>query len=149
MDCLQLKSNIFAYCEGALSKEQCQSFEAHVSSCIDCKQLMTELNQMEAVIEMEKSVEPSPFAATRILQHLENELEATKKTYFPGLVRVLQPVAIAGALLCGILIGSYTAKKDNTQANQVVNPSENIEFLRTNLFISDFADEDTMLGLNK
>jgi hypothetical protein len=92
---------------------------------------------------------PNPFAATRILQHLENEIRGHEKAHSSGWIRVLQPVAIAVALVCGILIGSYTARKDVVQGNQLVNNSENIEFLKSNLFISEFADEDRNLVLNK
>ena len=149
MDCAAFKTNIFSYREGVLSEEQHHLFESHLASCIVCRQLLTEFNHLEVIIEQEKNVEPNPFAPTRILQRIENEFSVTNKSYFPGLIRVLQPVALAVALLCGIVIGSYTAKKDNARANLLVNPTENIEFLRTNLFIAEFADEDKILGFNK
>jgi anti-sigma factor RsiW len=149
MDCSQFKSGIGDFREGILAEEQRIMCERHLASCIACARLLSDFNELDAVIEQEKAAEPNPFAATRILQRLETEFERPKKTYSPGWIRMLQPVAITAALVCGILIGSYTAQKEHTPANLLVNSSENIEFLRSNLFISEFADEDKILGFNK
>jgi anti-sigma factor RsiW len=149
MDCVELKNNIIAFREGALSEDILQSCRQHVASCSTCSRLNSEFKKLEEIIELEKAAMPNPFAATRILQHLDNEIRWPAKAPSSGWIRVLQPVAIAIALVCGILIGSYTAKKDTVQESQLVNNSENIEFLKANLFISEFADEDRNLILNK
>ena len=149
MDCSKFKSDIFAFREGALSEESTHSAKLHLASCRACNWLLSEFNALDAIIEQEKLAEPNPFAATRILQRLENEVEQQKNYHFPRWIRILQPATISLALLCGIFIGSFTAKKDSTQVSRLVNTSENIEFLRSNLFISEFADEDKILVLNK
>ncbi len=138
-----------AFREGVLSEDILQSCRQHVASCSKCSRLNTEFSKLEEIIEQEKAALPNPFAATRILQYLDNEIGVPEKKHSSGWIRVLQPVAIAVALVCGILIGSYTARKDVVQGNQLVNNSENIEFLKSNLFISEFADEDRNLVLNK
>lgn len=149
MDCSQFKSNIFTFNEGSLSDEIRDSSARHLASCIACTRLLSEFNDLEAIIEQEKAIEPNPFAATRILQHIETEFERPTNPVSAVWIRFLQPVTIAVALLCGILIGSYTAKKDIAPTNQLVNTSKNIEFLRSNLFITEFADEDKILVINK
>jgi hypothetical protein len=149
MDCSQFKSNIFAFREGILSENLHHSVELHLSSCAACARMLSEYDSMEAIIAQEKATEPNPFAATRILQRIENEFEKPKNQMVPVFIRVIQPVAVALALLCGILIGSHTANREHPPVNQLLNTSENIEFLRSNLFISEFADEDKMLVFNK
>jgi anti-sigma factor RsiW len=148
MDCSQFKSTILDFSDGKLSEEARQLSERHVASCASCTRILAEFNNMAAIIEKEKTAEPNPYIATRILQHIENELKQAQPSVTPAWLRVLQPVAIAIALLCGIFIGSYTANQDNAPATQMVNTSDNIEFLKSNLFISEFADEDKILVLN-
>ena len=149
MECSQFKAGIFAFLEGSLSEELRQSYECHLASCTACSRLLTEFKTLDVIIEQEKAGEPNPFVSSRILQRLETEFIRPEKSYYPVLIRVFQPVIIAIALLCGIIIGTYTAKKDKAPANQLVDTSENIEFLRSSLFISEFADEDKILVLNK
>jgi hypothetical protein len=149
MDCFQFKSNILAFSEGFLSDELRHSSYLHLSACNSCNRLLAEFNSLQDVIAREKTAEPNPFAATRILQRLESEFERPANPASVIFIRVLQPVAIAVALLCGILIGSYTANRESVPANNIASTSENIEFLRSNLFITEFADEDKLLVLNK
>jgi hypothetical protein len=149
MHCFQFRSSLFAYMERTLSDALIQDAESHLASCPGCSRLLSEFKSMDAIFELEKAAEPNPFASTRILQYLENEFDVQKTAYLPAWLRILQPVTLAIAMLCGILIGTYTAKKGNSQSGHLANTSENIEFLRSNLFINDFADEDKMLGLNK
>ncbi len=149
MNCLDFKSGIVNFREGKLPAESHHSFEHHAASCPACGQLLVEYNKLDALIQLEKAAEPNPFAATRILQHIENKFEKSSISSMPRWIRVLQPVTIAVALLCGTLIGSYTAKNGHALANQSANLSDNIEFLRSNLFISEFVDEDKTLIINK
>jgi len=148
MDCTGFKSNIFAFTEGTLSEKLLGSAKEHLESCTTCARLSVEFSQVVGVIGQDKITEPNPFASTRILQHLENAFDRSENRLFKGWIRILQPVTIAMAVLSGILIGSYTAQRDDPGPDRMVNSSENIEFLRSNLFISDFADEDKILVLN-
>ncbi len=149
MDCSQFKSNILFYSESSLSGDLSQETMDHLSSCNSCAQLFSQFNAMEIIIEHDKKAEPNAFAATRILQHIDNKSAKRQSEFTPFWIRVLQPVALAIALICGILIGSYTANKENSPSNQTANMSENIEFLKTDLFISTFADEDKILVINQ
>ncbi|MCX6305205.1 MAG: zf-HC2 domain-containing protein [Bacteroidetes bacterium] len=149
MDCTQFKTSITAFREDTLSGDQRRSAERHLAACPACSGLLAQFNSLDAVIAEQKAASPNTFAATRILQRIENEFERPGKIHSHGWVRMLQPVAIAIALLCGILIGSYTATKGTPGTDQLVTSPGNIEFLRSNLFISDFADEDKILVLNK
>jgi len=149
MKCSLFRNYLPAFREETLSAELQHSAHLHLASCEECRHLLEAFNETESIIEHEKAVEPSPFAATRILQRIESEFEKANAVIFPRWIRVLQPVTIALALMCGILIGSYTANKEETHVDNLLKTAENIEFLRSNLFISEFADEDRNLGLNK
>ena len=149
MNCSEFTSNLFAFREGALPEELNNIYRDHLASCSACTRLLSEFSDLEMIIEMEKTAEPNPFATTRILQHIETEFEGPGTSNSPLWSRVLQPVSIAVALLCGILIGSYSSKNEHAPPGQLATKSENIAFLKSNLFISEFADEDKILVLNK
>ncbi len=149
MDCKQFNDKLFALHEGEISDELRQSMEEHLSSCTACAKVDAGFNTLAELIEIEKTAEPNPFAATRILQRIDTEFERSGLQSIPVWTRILQPVALALALLTGILIGSYTAKTGNPAANQLADKSEHIELLKSDFFISEFTDEDKILDLNK
>jgi anti-sigma factor RsiW len=149
MDCQTFHKNIFAFREGSLPEELGAAVRVHMDTCAACSLLLIEFDAIAVVMDEEKSAEPNPYAATRILQRLEHELEKSDRPRQGAWLRVLQPVAVTAALLCGILIGSYTARKGNMPGGPSLKSTENIEFLRSNLFISEFTDEDKILVLNK
>ena len=149
MDCSTFKSNIFALREGELPAGMQHALKDHQASCRACSRLMDEFDGLDMIIAAEKAAEPAPFAATRILQHIENDLEKSLHAISPAWMRLLQPAAIVVALLFGILVGSYNARKGTPREYQALKSSENVDFLRSNLFISEFADEDKTFFLNK
>lgn len=149
MDCSQFKSHIFAFRDGTLSETMSRAAECHLSTCDTCTGLMAEFDRMDLVVGLDKAAEPNPFAATRLLMRLETEFGAQENHQSRYWLRILQPLTLAVAVLCGILIGSYTAKQDKNQSGSLAGTSANVEFLRTDLFISEFADEDKTVDLNK
>ncbi|MEI6173788.1 MAG: zf-HC2 domain-containing protein [Bacteroidota bacterium] len=149
MNCKFFSKHLFAYHEGTLPEAFRPSFEEHLISCDSCMKLNTRYNILDELIEGEKSVESSPFASTRILQRITEEFEPSRAIHAQVWVRVIQPVAIAIALVVGILIGLFTARTGNTQAPQLVNKTDHIQFLKSDLYISEFTDEDKVLDLNK
>ncbi len=149
MECSQFKANLIDFRQGTLEEELHRSANLHLSSCPSCSRLMKGLDEVDELIEREKALDPGPFVATRILQRIDREFETPVAIKTPGWIRVLQPVAVALALICGILIGSNASKSDGVPADNLAKTTDNIEFLRSNLYISDFMDEDKVLDLNK
>ena len=148
MNCTEFQSNIYSFREGALSEELHASVFAHLASCAACSELNTAFEAMERVIESEKAAEPNPFIKTRILERIDREFSQSQTYRSSPWIRVLQPVTLAMALLCGILIGSYTAKRDNEQTMTTSETDGTIEALRTSLFIPEMTEEDKVLNLN-
>jgi len=149
MNCELFSEHLFAYHEGTLPESLRASFEDHLSSCDSCMKLNTGYDIVAELIEREKGVESSPYASTRILQRIAGEFEPSRASHNPVWVRIIQPVAIAIALAIGILIGLFSARTGNTQAAQLVNKTDHIQFLKSDLYISEFTDEDKVLDLNK
>jgi len=106
-------------------------------------------NRLDQIIALEKETEPNPYQATRILQRIESEFITPKSSRIPAWTRILQPISISAALVIGILIGSYAARTGQNQNNEALAKIENIQNLRSNLFISEIADEDNILNFNK
>jgi hypothetical protein len=104
---------------------------------------------LDHLIAKQKAIEPNPFASTRIMQRIDSEFLQPNHPSLPGWTRVLQPVAIAVALVIGIVIGTYTARSGQETATQAINKTEQRESLRADLFITDLTTEDNILNLNK
>lgn len=148
MNCTEFQSNIYSFREGALSEELHASVSAHLASCSVCSELNTAFDAMERVIESEKAAEPNPFIKTRIMERIDREFSQSQTYRSSPWIRVLQPVTLAMALLCGILIGSYTAKRENQQNMTTSGTDGTIETLRTSLFIPEMTEEDKILNIN-
>jgi hypothetical protein len=149
MDCAHFSENLFAFHEGTLSDGIRQALEDHLSSCASCKGLNAGFDDLTDIIKKVKATEFSPFTSTRILQRIESEFEWQESKNKLVWLRILQPVTITIALLAGILLGSYTAKTGKTSSDQMANKTNHIQFLKADLFISEFTDEDKILVLNK
>ena len=148
MDCKQITDNLFAFHEGTIPDELHHSIAEHLSSCASCTKLNTGFIKYRDLIALEKEAEPNPFAATRILQHIESAFDRYESRSTPLWVKIIQPVAIAFALMSGILIGSYSAKTRDSSSGQVTAKTEQIQFLKSDFYISEFTDEDKILDLN-
>ena len=97
---------------------------------------------MLALMEEQKSIEPRPFAETRLMQEIESKLEKRQKSASSVFERILQPAliiaGIATALAIGFIIGSdfATAHSLYTQNDQM------IEAVRTDLNVPEFMTDD-------
>ena len=72
-----------------------------------CKSLLAGLDVVEKVIEEAKAAEPNPFAATRIISHIENNIG--KKAGKRGLV--FRPILVTLAVVGAIALGLHDRKK--------------------------------------
>lgn len=135
--------------EGSLSPEQEARFNAHLEQCSSCSSLAREFHLLGETIIKEKRLEPNPFLKTRILQHIDNHnLDAHSERGY-HLPRILQPaiitISLVAALLTGYLLGRQ-ATPGNPQSAMI---REQIEVLRSDLFTTDFIDENKSLLNNK
>ncbi len=140
--CELLQKDLFAYVEKELPSVQFQHLDHHISECAECNRILAEFKSMLALMEEQKSIEPRPFAETRILQGIESRLEKRQKSAAPVFVRILQPafisVGIAAALSIGFFIGSDFAdtRMQSTETDEM------IESVRTDLNVPQFMTDD-------
>jgi predicted anti-sigma-YlaC factor YlaD len=145
MDCNIVHHNLFAYRENDLEPGIKGKFEAHIAECESCKKLLAGFQSMEALIEKARTAEPNPFIATRIIDHIEKDLAGQPKSQ--GFV--LRPILVTLTVLGAIALG-YTIGKNGF--DRIIGPVENInqiENLKTELYIHDFIDENTTLLINE
>ena len=140
MDCKEFQDYLFAYAEGELSPDERHAMQGHARSCRSCSRLLEGFRVMEATIQKEREMEPNPFAATRILQYLENEDRRRNRQA----LSVLRPIALALALFLALSIGFIIGNHGLSRTERVSSGQE-IESLRTDLYIADFVDEDIPL----
>jgi anti-sigma factor RsiW len=140
--CELMQKDLFAYVENELSPARIKHLDQHISECAECNRILTEFRSVLALMEEQKSIEPRPFAETRILQGIESRLEIREKTTSRLFARIVQPTLIsagvAAALAIGFFIGSDSAdiRTQNSQNNQM------IESVRTDLNVPEFMTDD-------
>lgn len=132
---------MFNCVEGALPPGIKDMFEVHIRECGSCARLLKGIQRLEETIMAEKAMEPGPFVATRILQHLENNRERNFNIASMIFKTIPVGVVIFLAVALGYFIGSLGISR-NLPAG-VENPPT--EVIRTDLFINDFVDEDLNL----
>jgi len=141
-NCKLVHENLFAYAEKELPPALAQQLDKHVSKCAECNRIVTEFKSVLALMEEQKSIEPRPFAKTRILQGIESRLEKRQKSPSTVFGRILQPslisVGVATALAVGFFIGSdFAATHSQYSQNE-----ERIEAFRSDLNIPEFMTDD-------
>jgi hypothetical protein len=144
MDCTDVKKYLMDYSDGGLSPELENAIDEHAGHCGSCAGLLAGYKTLEAAISGQKSKAPLPFAATRILQRLENEADSHNRIALTVLRPVLITLALLVALMAGFLIG-------NAGYSRIVAPetgTSRVETLKSELFIHDFVDEDITLVAN-
>lgn len=144
MDCNEFQQHLFAQEEGELSPEVLNAMDWHTMGCESCSKLQSGIQAVERAIHAEKALEPVPFFTTRFIQRLENERAEKIRPAF----RILQPAIItiflAAALITGFLVGNH----GTTRKSQAVTGPDQIELLKTELYVVDFVEEDNTLLTN-
>jgi len=141
MDCKIVHQHLIDYQENNLQRGLKQDIEAHLSECGSCRRLLTGFQSVEAIIEKAKKTDPHPYISTRIVQHIENELSTYKRTRIP----VLRPIMLTSTVISAIAIGILIGKVNSDRIGGNDENQDQIENLRTELFIHDFIDENKTL----
>ncbi len=105
----------------------------------DDKQQGDALNRFFA---QEKGLDPNPFAATRILQHIESTLQSREQGHSFWSPVKLRPVLIGISFLTAIFIGIFAGRQGSNSYTAQTENSDRIEMLKGELFIQDFMDDD-------
>jgi anti-sigma factor RsiW len=148
MNCNHILENLFSYAGNTLPAAERKEFEAHLSKCKNCSEQVKGFLSFESLIIKEKSVEPAPFAGTRILQRLESEMERHTYRRRQRLIHLLQPALVAASLIVAMLFG-YMIGRQGGMNIQPGSASEHREQLKSDLYIHDFVDEEQSLLSNK
>jgi len=145
MDCKIVHRHLIAYQEDNLQPGFKSNLEAHFLECTSCKQLLAGIQSVEAIIDKAKAADPNPFMTTRIIQHIENEL--TGRGIKQDLA--LRPIFVTLTVICAMVMGYAIGKSSFDRVNGYDNNKNQIENLKTGLFIHDFIDENKTLFVNE
>ena len=144
MDCTDVQHYLFDYGEGELAPGLIKSFEKHIQECENCSRLFKRYQSLETAIEEEKEVEPNPFAATRILQYIENSQQRRIRVA----VSVLRPVLITLVLFLALAVGFLVGRMAQPSTSVGTSGNTEIDVLKSDLYIADFVDEDIVIETN-
>lgn len=140
--CELLQKDLFAYVEQELPPGQIQHLDHHISECTECNRILAEFRSMLALMEEQKSIEPRPFAETRIMQGIESRLEKKLKSSAPVFARILQPALISFGVAAALVIGYFIGSDFANLNLQYSHNEEIIESVRTDLNVPEFMTDD-------
>ena len=144
MDCKEFQNSLFAAEEKELSPGTRGEMERHIMGCESCARLRDGFHAFERAIDAEKALEPSPFVTTRIMQRLENGQVKRWQLTFP----VMRPAIITFLLLAALVTGFLVGNHGTTRKSQVASGTNQVEILRSELYVVDFVEEDNTLLTN-
>ena len=140
--CELLQKDLFAYMEQELPPGQVQHLDHHISECTECNRILAEFRSMLALMEEQKSIEPRPFAETRIMQGIESRLEKKQKSSVPVFARILQPALISFGVAAALVIGFFIGSDFADSRSHYTQNDEMIEAVRTDLNVPEFITDD-------
>jgi hypothetical protein len=142
MKCKEIQVNAWDYVEGKLAPDLLKEFENHLLSCESCQHQIIRLKDVDKLINGSKELAPDPYSATRIMGHIESTLAENERVRFLKPVYFLRPVLITAAILVGFLAGKYMSAGRQHASSIVIANNQEIQTLRSELFISDLLDEE-------
>jgi len=148
MDCSYINKNLFAILENTISPAEQSEIDLHIKSCSECSRVVSGFRKTMDLITKDKSKEINPFMNTRILQRIESMRSRHADRKQKVFIHVLQPVAFTFSLLLAVLIGFSLGKTGMNGGSDKTSADQDLQSIRSELFISDITDEDKTLFLN-
>ena len=74
MNCNDFREHIYSIAENDYYPYSIEEIEAHLTGCTGCSRLVKAFKLSSCIIDTDRKVEPDQYAATRLLQKLENYL---------------------------------------------------------------------------
>ena len=140
--CVFVRDNLFSYQEKKLSGEKNQKFEDHLNTCKRCRELVLNFQSVSSSIDARRADEPNPFIQTRTIQKIESELERGNMPHFAFSKRILQPFMLSTIILTAVVIGFALGKQVDSEFSTNLSRQNDIQFMKSDLYITDFTDED-------
>jgi anti-sigma factor RsiW len=140
--CELLQKDLFAYLEQELPPDRIKHLDHHISECEECNRILAEFRSMMALMDEQKSIEPRPFAETRIMQGIESRLEKQQKSASSVFVRILQPALISFGVAAALVIGFFIGSDFADTHSQYTQNDQMIEDVRTDLNVPEFMTDD-------
>jgi anti-sigma factor RsiW len=143
--CELLQKDLFAYVEKELPPYQIEHLDHHISECAECNRLLAEFRSMMILMEAQKSVEPRPFAETRIMQGIESRMEKQQKSASSVFGKILQPALMSIGVAVALGIGFYIGSDSAANRSQYIENDRMIEAVRSDLNVPEFMTDDSFL----
>ena len=148
MDCSFINNNLFAILEDNLPPVVRSEMDLHIKSCPACTRVISGFRETMGIISKDRSSEINPFMTTRILQRIESRWSPQVDRKQKEFLHILQPLVFTFTLLLAILIGFSLGKEGISNITPDTSAEQELQSLRSELFISDITDDDKTLFLN-
>ena len=124
MNCVTCQKQLEAYLEGQQSERTRNEVEAHLSSCNECAELYGTMKLANRIMDQEKSEEPNPFLATRIMASIQTLEDVRDKQSNPFIQKVLKPIVISISIAAAAFLGVLSGGLYQTESTQKRVPLE-------------------------
>lgn len=138
MECKEFREHLEEYTAGAAGVPLEEKMKEHAAGCGECHVLLSSWLLLEEGIAAEKSRKPNPFAATRILQHIEEHV--ARRPWWEG--AFFRPVFTTMLLIAALALGFLLGSQGPGERAAGEGGTGEVQELREQLFISDFLHED-------
>ena len=146
--CSFIRANLFSYQEKRLSANEYKGVEDHLHSCGECARIVSDFQSVTSFIDEKKAAEPNPFFGTRLLQRIESRMEGAGTIPNPLFQRILRPISVSFLMLIAVIIGFSIVRQSEPRIFENINHQNNIQAMKSDLFITDFIDENMILSDN-
>ncbi|MDP1621389.1 MAG: zf-HC2 domain-containing protein [Bacteroidales bacterium] len=140
--CQFIRNNLFSYVERQLTVDERQRFENHLLTCPDCTVIVSGFRSVPVLLEALKAKEPNPFIQTRTFQHIETELLTGSRSSFDFFRTLLKPLILTFTIISAVAIGFTIGKQTDKKFSQAITHQNDLETIKSHLYISDIMDED-------
>ena len=149
MNCASFRSSILAYTEQDFHSYSVRDFEFHSHECAACAHLLSEFRLTQEIIGKDKSIEPNPFADTRMIQRLENLRERESVWIYLFSLPRFRPLYLSFGLVLAMLLGVFLGLEEGVLPAVNSHNNTDIDLLRTELNVPDMMGDDAILFANE
>jgi len=148
MDCTFIQNNLFAIAENHLTETEMSGVREHVSACANCAASVAAFSSLFDVIERDRQAEYNPFLSTRILQKMENHSVLRRRGVLHQMPGILRPLLAVALIVLAVFTG-FLAGKQGKHFTEAPAYRNDLNAMKSDLFISELNDEDKTVELYK
>lgn len=140
MDCESINNQLSAYMDGELSPRQAAKVQRHVANCPRCREDLSELQSVRALLSNATHAQPSPGFWTDTLQHIRSVTERPPARRPGAFWLPARATAALAVFTVACMVLSQVSRREAPPAPRTIDPAQLVSLhadLRTDLPLAD------------